>query len=133
MAKIRPLLRLKTEQADLILEWEEYIRRSRKAAALQEEDQSGKCKGTIACPRCGRSLAKTQQSFLREQQTYSGTWPRAGMTRNGIAYRRQRWRPHLRYRVFVVAYACASDSWDLLAKQTPEEWMAQRTVVLREE
>ena len=30
----------------------------------------------------------SQVSFLPECQTYSETWPRAGMTRNGTAYRR---------------------------------------------
>jgi hypothetical protein len=34
------------------------------------------------------SWKTSQVSFLPECQTYSETWPRAGMTRNGIAYQR---------------------------------------------
>ncbi len=56
---------------------------------------------------------KTSQVCLTgEFQSYSGTWPRAGMTRNGIAYQRPPLAPpHIRDRVFILAYSRCEPRW----------------------
>lgn len=43
-----------------------------------------------------------QRCFIEGWARFSGTWPRAGMTRNGIAYR----RPHLDYQPSALASSC---------------------------
>jgi hypothetical protein len=62
-----------------------------------------------------RSWRTFQGSLFAEWETFSGSWPRAGMTRNGIAYQRPPSAPLIR--------ETASGS----SPETPEKWPTPRT------
>ena len=84
---IKPLLRLKTEQADLILRLAQVTSSSPEAESLKTRINKLNLKGPQSAPIAGGHWVTAQQSLLPEWETFSGTWPVSGMTRNGVAYR----------------------------------------------
>lgn len=101
--QIRPLLRLKGPQADLILALESVHRRSPEAARLKEQINELNLKGPRDAPTAAGRWLASQQSLLQEPLTFSGTWPVSGMTRSGTAYQRPSSVPPI--------YAAESSSW----------------------
>jgi DNA (cytosine-5)-methyltransferase 1 len=76
-----------------------------------------------------------QRSLLGGWSEFSETWPRAGMTRNGTAYRLAALgAPHLRDRLFLVAYAVRNGCLGGRREEGnlfPQEWSASGEIEQR--